>query len=97
MDTIHVLHAELEELKKKYWHCFNNWDCDESLGKIECQIEAVKYKLSVAEASLPKMPARKLKPFANTNPSSAPAGITEDVKDRVKKYPRALSGNEPCM
>jgi hypothetical protein len=47
METIHIIEAELEELKKKYWQCFNNWDCDEDLQKIQYQIEELKYKLSV--------------------------------------------------
>ena len=34
METTDILHAELEELKKKYWQCFNNWECDEDLEKI---------------------------------------------------------------
>ena len=46
METINILHAELEELKRKYWHCFNNWECNEDLEKIQCEIEELKYKLS---------------------------------------------------
>ena len=46
METTDMLHAELEELQKKYWQCFNNWECDEDLEKIYCQIEELKYKLS---------------------------------------------------
>ena len=41
-----MLQAELEELQRKYWQCFNNWDCEEDLEKIYCQIEELKYKLS---------------------------------------------------
>lgn len=47
METIHLLEAELEELQKKYWQCFNNWNCDEDLEKIQCNIEELKYRLSV--------------------------------------------------
>ena len=46
METTHMLHAELEELQKKYWRCFNNWDCNEDLEKIQHDIEELKYKLS---------------------------------------------------
>lgn len=46
METTDILHAELEELQKKYWQCFNNWDCEEDLAKIYCQIEELQYKLS---------------------------------------------------
>jgi hypothetical protein len=46
MENIHILHAELEELQKKYWHCFNNWHCDEDLEKIQFEIEELKYRLS---------------------------------------------------
>ena len=56
METTDILHAELEELKKKYWECFNNWECDEDLEKIYCQIEELKYKLS------PK-PVKKMEQF----------------------------------
>lgn len=47
METTDILHAELEELQKKYWQCFNNWDCNEDLEKMHCQIEELKYKLSM--------------------------------------------------
>ena len=47
METLDTLHAELEDLRKKYWHCFNNWDCDEDLEKIYCRMEEVRHKLSV--------------------------------------------------
>jgi hypothetical protein len=47
MQRIHTLYAELEELQKKYWQCFNNWECDEDLEKIQYQIEELKYKLSI--------------------------------------------------
>jgi len=50
MKTTDILHAELEELQKKYWQCFNNWECDEDLGKIYCQIEELKYKLSIGSS-----------------------------------------------
>jgi hypothetical protein len=46
MKTTHMLHAELEELQKRYWCCFNNWDCNEDLEKIQHEIEELKYKLS---------------------------------------------------
>jgi hypothetical protein len=51
MENIHILHAELEELQKKYWHCFNNWDCDEDLEKIQRHIEELKHKLSLEEVN----------------------------------------------
>lgn len=47
METTDILHAELEELEKKYWQCFNNWHCNEDLEKIYCQIDELKYKLSI--------------------------------------------------
>ncbi|HKH60248.1 MAG TPA: hypothetical protein VKA49_05425 [Flavitalea sp.] len=47
METTDILHAELEELQKKYWQCFNNWECEDDLEKIYCQIEELKYKLSI--------------------------------------------------
>ena len=47
METTDMLHAELEELQKKYWQCFNNWECDEGLEKIYCQIEEIKHRLSI--------------------------------------------------
>lgn len=50
MQTTDMLHAELEELEKKYWRCFNNWYCDEDLEKIYCQIEELKYKLSIGSS-----------------------------------------------
>ena len=46
METTDILHAELEELQKRYWQCFNNWHCEEDLEKIYCQIEELKYRLS---------------------------------------------------
>jgi hypothetical protein len=50
METTDMLQAELEELQKRYWQCFNNWDCDEDLEKIYCQMEELKYKLSIDSA-----------------------------------------------
>jgi hypothetical protein len=47
METTDILQAELEELRKKYWQCFNNWECEDDLEKIYCHIEELKYKLSV--------------------------------------------------
>ena len=47
MKTTDILHAELEELQKKYWRCFNNWECEEDLERIYCQIEELKYRLSI--------------------------------------------------
>ena len=47
METTDMLHAELEELQKKYWQCFNNWMCEEDLVKIYAQIEELKYRLSI--------------------------------------------------
>lgn len=47
MKTTDILHAELEELQKKYWRCFNNWECEEELEKMYCQIEELKYRLSI--------------------------------------------------
>jgi hypothetical protein len=47
MERIDTLYAELEELRKKYWQCFNNWECDEDLEKIEYKIEELNYKLSI--------------------------------------------------
>ncbi len=47
METTDILHAELEELQKKYWRCFNNWECEEDLEKIYCQMEELKHKLSI--------------------------------------------------
>ena len=47
MKTTDILRAELEELQKKYWRCFNNWECEEDLEKIHCQIEELKYRLSI--------------------------------------------------
>lgn len=53
METTDMLQAELEELQRKYWQCFNNWDCEEDLEKIYCQIEELKYKLSLDTTELP--------------------------------------------
>jgi hypothetical protein len=47
MEIIDTLYAELEDLQKRYWHCFNNRDCDEDLEKIHYRMEEIKYKLSV--------------------------------------------------
>ena len=47
METIYMFEAEIEELQKKYWQCFNNWDCEEDLEKIQCAIEELRYKLSL--------------------------------------------------
>ena len=47
METIDILQAELEELQKKYWNCFNNWHCDDDLEKLSGQIEELSYKLSL--------------------------------------------------
>jgi len=52
MERTDILQSELEELQKKYWHCFNNWDCDEDLEKIHCRIEELKYKLAFESSSL---------------------------------------------
>ena len=53
METINILHAELEELQRKYWHCFNNWECDENLEKMQYEIEELKYKLSFESSKAP--------------------------------------------
>lgn len=50
MKTTDTLHAELEELQKKYWQCFNNWHCEEDLEKIYCEIEELKYRLSIGSS-----------------------------------------------
>ena len=50
METTDILQAELEELQKSYWRCFNNWECEESLEKIYCQIEELKYRLAIESA-----------------------------------------------
>jgi hypothetical protein len=50
METTDKLHAELEELQKKYWQCFNNWECDEDLEKIYFQIDELKHKLSIGSS-----------------------------------------------
>lgn len=49
MKTTDILHAELEELQKKYWRCFNNWECEEDLQRIYCQIEELKHRLSIGK------------------------------------------------
>lgn len=54
MQPIDILHAEIEELQKRYWHCFNNWDCDEDLEKIHSRIEALKYRLSLESSKTPE-------------------------------------------
>lgn len=64
METIQTLHAELEELKKRYWHCFNNWDCNEDLEKIQCEMEELKYKLSVEEKGISEKPTKEIMPAA---------------------------------
>ena len=46
-----MLQAELEEVKMKYWQCFNNWECDENLEKIYCQIEELNYRLAIEASS----------------------------------------------
>ncbi len=50
MQTTDTLHAELEELQKRYWQCFNNWHCEEDLEKIYCEIEELKYRLSIGSS-----------------------------------------------
>lgn len=50
MKTTDTLHAELEELQKKYWQCFNNWHCEEDLEKIHCEIEELKHRLSIGSS-----------------------------------------------
>jgi hypothetical protein len=47
METTHLLEAEIEELQRKYWQCFNNWECEEDLEKIQWRIGELHYKLSV--------------------------------------------------
>ncbi len=53
MKTVDLLQSELEELQKKYWQCFNNWDCDEDLEKLLCQMDELKYKLSIESSKTP--------------------------------------------
>ena len=54
MENTDMLHAELEELQRKYWKCFNNWDCEEDLEKIQCYIEKLRYKLSLESSETAK-------------------------------------------
>ncbi|MBC7826458.1 MAG: hypothetical protein H7122_01830 [Chitinophagaceae bacterium] len=54
MENTDTLHAELEELQKKYWRCFNNWDCDEDLEKMQSNIEELKYRLSLGSVATEK-------------------------------------------
>lgn len=54
MENTDKLQAELEELQRKYWKCFNNRDCDEDLEKIQCNIEELKYKLSLESGKTAK-------------------------------------------
>lgn len=54
MQNTDMLEAVLEELQQKYWKCFNNWDCEDDLEKIQCDIEELKYKLSLGSAATEK-------------------------------------------
>ena len=57
MEIIDTLHAELEDLQKKYWRCFNNWDCDEDLEKLQMRMEEIKYKLTIETSPVPRLTA----------------------------------------
>ena len=49
MQYVDVLREELEELRTKYWNCYNNYDCEEDLGKIQYEMERLRYAVAREE------------------------------------------------
>lgn len=49
MQYVDVLREELEELRTKYWNCYNNYDCEEDLEKIQYEIERLRYAVAREE------------------------------------------------
>lgn len=47
MYDAHSLEAEIDELERKYWLCFNNYECDDDLEKLQSNIERLKFLLSL--------------------------------------------------
>lgn len=47
MNDTHYLEAEIEELERKYWLCFNNHECEEDLEKIQCNIERLQFLVTM--------------------------------------------------